>query len=217
MSYETVAQKRKRSIDGLLTDTSDIIESEEVECVNYFNTLILNDLYKELGDLNFWIAGGSIRDYFLHGRHLGDIDIYFPDPREFSKARKFFSRKSGVIYQNVNCQKFHFSKENSDLHSISDGIIHQYPIVVDLIKIYSISPEVTISNFDFTICSATIHKGKFYCHRNFKEDLFERKLSPLNPNPFSILYRLQKFIKLGFSMSGEDLKNLTEKYIKNES
>ena len=141
MSYETVSEKRKRSLDGLLTDISDIIELDETDCINYFNTLILDDLKKKLPDLNCWIAGGAIRDFFIHGRHLNDIDIYFPDPIEASKLRKILSKKSGVIYQNVNCQKYHFYKENSDIHAIVDGTDHQYPIVADLIKIHFISPE----------------------------------------------------------------------------
>lgn len=217
MSYETVSEKRKRSLDGLLTDTSDIIELNETDCINYFNTLILDDLKKKVPDLNCWIAGGAIRDFFIHGRHLNDIDVYFPDPMEFAKLRKLLSQNSGVIYQNINCQKYHFYRENSDIHAIVDGIDHQYPIVVDLIRIHSISPEVTISNFDFTICSAAIHKDRFICHRNFKEDISERKLSPINPNPQSIFYRFQKFSKLGFTMSSEDIKILTEKYIKNDA
>jgi len=214
MSYETISEKRRRVVDGLLADTSDIVKLDEEECVNYFNTLVLDELHKNISDLNCWIAGGSIRDYFTHGRHLGDIDIYFPDPQQMSQVRKFLSRRSGIIYQNVNCEKMHFYRDNSDLHDISSGISHQYPVVLDLIKIYSISPEVTLTNFDFTICAAAIHRGNFYCHKNFKGDVLEKKLSPISPNPYSILFRLQKFNKLGYHMSNDDLKTLTQRYIK---
>lgn len=216
MSYDTTQEKRDRSIEAILTDISDIIELDETDCIEYFNNLILNKLHKEIPDLECWIGGGAVRDFFQHGRHLRDIDIYFPDPNHFMKARLYLTnRKNSIFMSNSNCEKIRYIRESEDINSFFDLKEEKEEYLeIDLIKIHSVSPQVTISNFDFTISSAAVTRDKFFCHRRFKEDLENKELIPLNILPNSILFRLQKMNKYGFSMKYDNLIKMTDKFLK---
>lgn len=222
MSYDTTQEKRDRSIEAILTDVSDIIELDETGCIEYFNNLILNKLHKEIPDLECWIGGGAVRDFFQHGRHLRDIDIYFPDPNHFMKVKLYlYSRLNSRLnlqnqknISNSNCEKIRYIRESEDINSFFDLKEEKEEYLdIDLIKIHSVSPQVTISNFDFTISSAAVTRDKFFCHRRFKEDLENKELIPLNILPNSILFRLQKMNKYGFSMGYDNLLKITDKFI----
>jgi len=229
MSYETTSETRARKLKDLFTDTSDIIESNSNECIEYFNKLVLNDLHENTKNLNCWIAGGSIRDYFVYGKVINDIDIYFPNSFEFKKAEGYFKwevnytnpknitgwTSKDSIFENHNCIKYKYSpKISSDLEIMINPNLDIPETTVDLIKIHSTSPEICISNFDFTICAASVSKDKFYHHRYFFDDLHSKNLKSINPNPESLIYRIQKLSKMGFSLKKEEIIKLTQKFIK---
>lgn len=231
MSYETTSETRARKLEGLFTDTSNIIESDSNECIEYFNKLILNDLHQNIRGLECWIAGGSIRDYFTHGKVMNDIDIYFPNLFEFKRVqgylkyvyvepnnRSYLWTTNDPIFENHNCVKYKYSPRiSSDLEIIINPNLDVSEITVDLIKIHSTSPEICISNFDFTICSASVSKDKFYHHKNFFEDLRSKNLRSINPNPESLIYRIQKLSKMGFSLKKEEIIKLTQNFIKTDA
>ncbi len=232
MSYETTSENRARKLEGLFTDTSNIIESDSNECIEYFNKLILNDLYQNIRGLECWIAGGSIRDYFMYGKIMNDIDIYFPNLFEFKRVQAYLKYTQGYVgsiesylwttndpvFENHNCIKYKYSpKISSDLEIIINPNLDIPETTADLIKIYSTTPEICISNFDFTICSASVSKNKFYHHKNFFEDLRSKNLRSINPNPESLIYRIQKLSKMGFSLKKEEIIKLTQNFIKTDA
>ena len=200
MSYETTSESRAKKLEGILTDISFIEESDNfTNCIEFFKNLILNDLSKL--NINCWIAGGSIKDYLIKGHISNDIDIYFSNREDFQKAsdnliNPFSIGKSDeVIFENKNCKKIKYKN-----------------LTLDLIKIHSISPEVCISNFDFTICSAALTEDKFYHHKNFPNDLKNKRLRSINPNPETIIQRINKYSNLGFKMDKEELNSLNNNY-----
>lgn len=160
------------------------------EAPMYFNSTIMG----ELSGINCWVAGGAIRDYFI-GITPIDYDIYFPNEKEFKKAKKYL--------ENNGAEKTWES---------GNGVKYNYKgIVVDLVKIYSPSPEATIENFDFTCCMLAI-KGYeiFYGETTFK-DLYSRKLIIYKvTSPLSTLKRTYKYIYKGFTISAAEAKKLYE-------
>lgn len=228
MSYETLSEYRSKKLEGILTDTSDILQStnkEAKDCIEYFNKLILNDLHAQNRELNCWIAGGSIKDYFLYGRITKDVDVYFESRIDFTKVDNyikytnnpdvFSSPKSIIIFENENCRKVKYIPIiSSDLEFIINPGLDIKEIHVDLIKLYSSSPETCISNFDFTVCSVAVTKDKFYYHKDFFNHLESKKLKVLNPKPENLLYRIQKYSRMGFSLDKEELNTLTNRFIK---
>ena len=56
--------------------------------VNRYKSMILDDLNKK--GIKCWIAGGSIRDYFMGVPIKTDHDLFFPDLENFNKAKMFF-------------------------------------------------------------------------------------------------------------------------------
>ena len=198
MSYETTSESRAKKLEGILTDTSLIEESNNfTNCIEFFKNLILNDLSKL--NINYWIAGGSIKDYLMKGYISNDIDIYFSNREDFQKVSDSlinpFGELKEVIFENKNCKKIKYKN-----------------LTLDLIKIHSISPEVCISNFDFTICSVALTENKFYHHKNFYNDLKNKKLRSINPNPETIIQRIDKYSKLGFKMDKKEFIFLNKKY-----
>lgn len=225
MSYETTSESRAKKLEGIFTDTSDIIEIESHNCIEYFNKLILDDIHLNLRDINCWIAGGAIRDYISNKKITNDIDIYFSNGDDFKRVKDYI-KWTGIrsmipkapLFENKNCIKCqYFPKISSDLESIVNPLLEMNGIPIDLIKIYSISPETCIANFDFTICAAAVTKDKFYYHKDFHYDINNKSLNPLNPNPETLLQRIQKFSKMGFSLGNEELIFLTKSFIKSDA
>lgn len=228
MSYhESISESRSKKLEGIFTDTSDILElkSQEAQnCIEYFNKLILYDLNKNLKGIKCWIAGGSIRDYFMVGKITKDIDIYFTDHEDFTRASNYLEWEGmehwndlskNIIFENNNCKKIRYSpKLSSDLEIIMNPNLDIKEIDVDLIKIHSISPETCIANFDFTVCSAAVTTNKFVYHKDFFSDLEKKNLKSICLDPESLLYRIQKYSKLGFTFRKEELVNITRKYIR---
>lgn len=237
MSYETISESRAKKLEGIFTDTSDILElktEESQKCIDYFNKLIFNDLNKHLKGIQCWIAGGSIRDYFTKGKITNDVDLYFTNNYDFNRVFKYLEWKKtslmsnemvkelywegeskNIIFENQNCKKIKYEiKLSSDLEIIVDPNLDITEIDVDLIKIYSISPETCISNFDFTVCAAAVTTDKFIYHKNFFEDLEKKNLKSICLDPESLIYRIQKYSRMGFTFRKEELDIITRKYIK---
>lgn len=178
-------------------------------CIKYFNTLIL----RELQEVSIcWMAGGCIRDYFSTGKLDSDIDIFFPDADQFEKCRKYLidskERSIKTIVDEKEVVRI-IPKENAVVLFQNDNVVkikykgRKY----DLVKKYFASPELTIEAFDFTVCCAAVDGKSVFTHDTFWIDLAKRQLM-INklPFPLSTLWRLQKYIKKGYTIcSGEML------------
>lgn len=158
----------------------------------YFSDIILGELYDN--GINCWIAGGSVRDYFM-GINPVDIDIFFPNAKEFKKAKMFFeSRNAEKKWESVNGVKYLY---NGD--------------IFDLVKIYHSSPQKTIKYFDFTTAMfAVTDKSVFAGDRSF-DDLDNRRLVINSVTfPDSTLKRVQRYYDKGFRMSAKQLEKLAK-------
>ena len=56
------------------------------DCIDYFRILILSEL-KNNGNVDVWVAGGAMRDFFQVGYVTTDIDLYFSNDYNFDKAK----------------------------------------------------------------------------------------------------------------------------------
>ena len=143
-----------------------------------------------------WISGGSILDA-LDDREPRDIDIYFSSQRDQEKA--------------VSKAKVQGAK-----------IIQQYPlgtkiewdgIEIDL-AFCGKDPEDVFDKCDYTVmCIAIDKNGKFFHHPDFFEHWGERKLyytgiaqSKGSGHFLNKAKRLNKYLKKGYSMNGENLE-----------
>jgi hypothetical protein len=179
-------------------------------CVAYFNKLILDELGRACIT---WVAGGCVRDYFSIGYLSSDVDLFFPDEHNFNECRKYLMEiteyetvreeegitiiekktkpLAGKLFENDNVLKVKYKGR-----------------VYDVIKKYFPSCQETIKQFDFTVCCAGVDNRQVYTHQTFFIDLAKRQLM-INelPFPLSTLWRLQKYIKKGYTIcSGETMK-----------
>lgn len=187
----------------------DLDYEPNTKALNYFNKLILEDLKKVC---NCWIAGGSIRDYFSKEK-IKDIDLFFPNEEHFIKCLSYF----GIYKNNSLLESFqggnNYETKNKDTEIVfqnNNAIkINYKKQTIDIIKHYFESPEETILNFDFTCCSAAIDGKNIYIHDTFFQDLASKRLIINSlPYPVSSLYRLQKYIKKGYTMCSGGLISL---------
>lgn len=178
--------------------------------LKYFNTLILKELH---AIAICWVAGGCVRDYFSTGKLDSDIDIFFPDADQFEKCRMYLLEATEQTIKEIIDEKEVIKiipKDRAAVLFQNDNVIkikyrgRKY----DLVKKYFASPELTIDEFDFTVCCAATDGKKVFTHNTFWMDLAKRQLMLHKlPFPLSTLWRLQKYIKKGYTIcSGETLK-----------
>ena len=166
------------------------------EAITYFKRVILDELYKIPYITLFkktdpiFIAGGAIRDYYMHGKVTNDIDLYFQDAHTMSEVKKYLLENGGIVtFETKNAIKIKYKE-----------------LELDLIQRYFNSPSECIENFDFTVCSCACDTKNIYAHEFFLNDLAARKLKFNNiVAPSSTMLRIIKYIKKGFDISYQDL------------
>lgn len=174
-------------------------------CIRYFKKIFFDNLAipdeknedgsPRLLDVNCWIAGGALRDYFSIGYPQSDIDVFFPDETQYSLLKSFLEEQGyEVQYENDKVCVFFINK-------------HKF----DLVKVFFNDPRATIAEFDFTVCCCAVDKNDVYMHADFFPDLARRRLI-INklPFPLSTLQRLQKYIKKGYSICNGGLLDLSK-------
>lgn len=151
-------------------------------CISFFRYIVLDYLI----DCDCWVAGGAVRDFFAGRKVSSDVDIFFRnrDAYEFAKARMTSDKELPII----------FSSEQT-LVTVRNK--HKIQLVGSH---FFDSPAMTISEFDFTVCSAAVDAERVYMHETFLMDLAGRHLV-INKltYPLSTLQRLQKYILKGFT------------------
>lgn len=157
-------------------------------CINKFKEIILTELMNE--EINCWIAGGSVRDYFMGIPVKTDIDIFFPNEEEYKKAEKFFKQKNGEVKWNSdNGMKIKYKKKT-----------------FDLVKKFFKNPKDTINNFDFTVSMLAVDKNNVYFGETTLIDLAKRQLM-INKitYPASTTSRMVRYLKKGFNICNGEL------------
>lgn len=154
-----------------------------------------NAHFKVFKDLNvyFWIAGGSIRDFFLE-REPKDVDFYFSSPKDRERAKDLLTE---------NGFEFIRSYHNHDV-LIRDKI--RYEVFYNR---GGDTPQKCIENFDFTMCSCALdNRLEFYCHDNFFKDLKNFRLTriPQKGRPIrTTCKRLKKLLNSGYNIDKQNL------------
>lgn len=161
--------------------------------VERYGKLILNEL-KE-ANINCWVAGGALRDYFAGVKVITDYDLFFPNENEYEKAKAYFKAKEcAVKWESNNGMKIVYNDKT-----------------FDLVKKFFASPKETINAFDFTVSMIAVDTETVYYGETTFMDLAKRQLM-INKitYPASTLRRAFHYYKKGFSMCVGEMKKLVE-------
>ena len=161
--------------------------------VKRYNEIILKEL-KE-AEINCWLAGGALRDYFMSVPIKTDYDIFFPNDVEYEKARNYFKAKEGEIkWESDNGMKVKYNGKT-----------------YDLVKMFFPDPQSTIDEFDFTISMLAVDSEKIYHGVTTFIDLAKRQLM-INKitYPASTLSRAFRYYKKGFTICLGEMKKIIE-------
>jgi hypothetical protein len=191
--------------------TADRTNSKFKSAFNFFDKLIFENITT---DIKFWIAGGSLRDYFSIGKinEESDIDIYFASEADFHLLDMYFQSLCSKDNFNFGIRigfdqdaKFVLETSNSKNYIVNN-------IKFQLIKYaYYANPKSTLENFDFTVCRCAIDKTNLYYDDEFFIDLARKEINiKHNHNAIGELKRLQKYIKKGYTASDQCLCNIAK-------
>ncbi len=137
-------------------------------------------------DRGAFIAGGAVTSVFSSAR-INDFDLFFPNEASLSKALASVPQDGKTV------------NTDSAMSLIADG--HR----IQLIKCVVRTPAEVINGFDFTICQGAYDwDDGFLFGKDFFTHLAQRRLvfNVQAEYPICSLYRLRKFIKRGFHLSG---------------
>lgn len=142
-----------------------------------------------------WIAGGALRRFFALERRSSDIDLFFPNEEARVEWRTGLTALEGGFAQTF---------ENENVERVTKGGVR-----IDLVKKFFPSAEHTIMSFDFTVACAAVTRDNIVLHDDFFIDLAARRLA-INALPFpeSTLWRMQKYIRNGYSVCPDAIRAL---------
>lgn len=167
-------------------------------CFDTFNQLFLHHIP---ADIECWIAGGAIRNYF-ENKPLRDIDLYFPHGTDCDNMKKWLLKPD----KSAEC----ISEVDGHLK------VRMGEVIYDLLgSKFFVQPEDTIRIFDYTICAAAIARDHMVVHEDYFIDLASRSLVPiiLDDDPFESLYRIQKYVQYGYTISRDNLRKVLGRYV----
>lgn len=154
-------------------------------CVAFFRTLF----FRHLVDINVWIAGGALRDWF-ESRKLTDSDVDF-----FSSSRTELCKALKVFRNQFSFRPYAVNKRVIKGWCTIDG----KKVKVDIVKVLFDDPTSCIDSFDFTVCCWAVDRNQVYYHPSAPFDLLQKRLV-INtlPFPVSTFQRMQKYLKRGY-------------------
>lgn len=161
--------------------------------VTKFGKIILDELADE--NIFCWVAGGSVRDFFMGVKLDTDYDIFFPNDNEFTKAREYLINSGGEIkWESDNGCKFKYNGK-----------------IFDLVKKFFNNPQDTIDAFDFTVSMFAVDRITVYHGESSFIDLSKRQLM-INKitYPASTLSRAFRYYKKGFTMCLGEMRKMIE-------
>jgi hypothetical protein len=164
------------------------------------NKLIYDDLLELLKSYKALLAGGAITSIFS-GSKINDFDLYFENEKMLTPVKNYLDNKN-------NGYKKVFSSSSASTYEAGGRffqLVHKKELLLS-------TPEALFNKFDFTICmgSFKFSEGEFYLHQDFLYDLARKNLN-FNKNalnPVASLWRLQKYIQRGYSISSQNMLNL---------
>lgn len=167
-----------------------------IKSVDNFKNLYWLDTYM-MGH-NGFIAGGCFRNIF-DNTPVKDIDIFFENNEDYTKAKSYYENKDNFIkyYDNKKVVAFKHTKNG---------------MVIELIQSVFGKPEEIINNFDFSITKFAYYKEKVIFdeeeiteykiihHKDYFEHLHLKRLvtNEMLIYPNSTFERLLKYAKYGY-------------------
>lgn len=161
--------------------------------VERYGKIILTDL--ATAGIKCWLAGGTLRDYFMGIKIDTDYDIFFPGAAEYDKAVEFFKgNESKIIWESANGMKVKYNNRT-----------------FDLIKKFFPGPQETINEFDFTVSMFAVDTENVYHGSTSFIDLAKRQLM-INKitYPASTMQRAFRYYTKGFRMCVGEMKKVAE-------
>ena len=161
-----------------------------------------NELYSVLKKHNCVIAGGAITSVFS-GNAIKDYDIYFHTKESLDALKEdknWNSEKMPARILVTTDNAFSFSVNNKSFQ------------LIRLEDLMCLDTKKIIEQFDFTVCMGAYDfaTSSFTLADDFLKHLAQRALV-YNTNskyPFASLYRVVKYIKKGFKISGIEMLKL---------
>jgi tRNA nucleotidyltransferase/poly(A) polymerase len=160
--------------------------------VKFFGSVILSE-FKE-ANIICWIAGGAVRDYFLSLPINSDIDIFFPNKKEWDAA-VFYLKISGaeVLFESENATKFKYKDREFDLVK----------------KYFYQTPQSTIDDFDFTVSMLAVDFENVYHAETTFIDLAKKQLMLHQLQfPANTMRRAFRYYTKGFKMCRGEMEKL---------
>ena len=151
--------------------------------------ILLGQLHASIRRLQgVYVAGGALTSIFT-SRPINDFDLYFTSDALMQKALTAVKKDAGEGTIETDCA-YSFKL---------DGKRYQ------IIKIYTGTPKDVIAKFDFTVCQAAwSEQDKFTFGDGFFHHLAQRRLvvNVGTEFPISTLFRVRKYLRRGFTLSG---------------
>lgn len=162
------------------------------------NKLKESKLFDLLKESHAVIAGGAVRAVFAR-EFIADYDIYFKNKEDLDS---FLFKLDRLDFELV------FSTDVAKSYKKDDMKIQ----VIILPELINQNPENIIGQFDYTICMGAydFDTSSFVLENNFLEHLAQKELY-YNVNgkyPLSSLFRLKKYFKKGYTISGSEIIKL---------
>lgn len=157
-------------------------------CNEYFEDKVFSCLGEDC-----WVAGGAVRDWWLHRRVTSDVDVWFACEAHLLSAKEKADKTWKLI------------KETPASINYKNG-----GMWVQLIKKhYFPSMKTTVDAFDFTVCCAATNGKEFIHHDHFFIDLTMKRLAfNAIPYPVSTWKRCSKYMERGFKLCPDEQNKL---------
>lgn len=160
--------------------------------VNLLSKWCGDKIWEKLSEMDgVMIAGGILLRAFT-GRKLHDLDLYFYsylEATEFTKWLTGDSEKAEKVFSSDNAETYVYEGKT-----------------IQIINRFYGNPSDILKTFDFTVCQVIYmpYKKMWFYHKHFFVDNTRRQLvmNPKMPYPIASLYRVVKYMKYGYNLSG---------------
>lgn len=152
------------------------------------------------------LAGGAMRSFFTD-MPVRDYDIYMCKKKEEAVVR---DKLSDVGYRKIksDSQRSEVWKREFIDPIKKNVVVNTFNIILN--TNYD-SPQEVISDFDFTVCMCAITPEQITFHPDYFTDLATRTLRLHSPEDIlSSAWRLQKYIKLGYTIDKNEFWKIVE-------
>lgn len=163
-------------------------------CVEYFK----ERFFDKLPSSTFWIAGGAVRDWWLHRKPQSDIDLWFPCAEQVVTAKAEAEIAGWTLTKETAASVNYRTDKGAWVQFVQK---HHFATLLQ-----------TLEQFDFTVCCAGLDRaGTLLVHKDFFVDLAMRRLAFNSiPFPTSSFKRSAKYAEKGFKFCPKEQQRLLE-------